>query len=354
MYRRCVLEPLLDRIPWHDDVAAWSATSRTMRNACLNVRSGYWKYRLLRARGYDRKGETDLAAFRLYIARWSTWRVNRSPMSTDYGSSAAIVADGSIVTWGHDACDDVSELHVPADRWGYVCKFSRQLCTSYVCAIRCDDGYLRTFCYKSSLRSYVERESEIEPQHLQVVRHVALLFKSPSCPEAQRYVQKVHHEPDGIIHALNWRGDIVRCMFGDGWKPSGRTPELSPGERYVQFGRCNRRVVALRNDGQLVPGEGCYTLHLQVPPHGVLYTMVSVGYSHVLALRSDGTAVGFGEDHNRCISDLPPPPPLGLRYVHVCAGLFYSMVLRSDGRLFTCGYAERTRNAPRWLRPWID
>lgn len=353
MHRRAVLEPLLDRIPWHDDVAAWSATSRTMRSACLDVRSGYWRHRLGRARGYDRSYETESAAFRLYIARWSPWRVNRSPMSTDCHSSAAIVADGSIVTWGHDACDHVAELHVPADRWGYVCKFYLQQGPSYVCAIRRDDGHLLTFCYKSGLRSYVYHESEIEPQHLQVVQHVALLVKSPSCPEALQYVQKVHHEFDGIVHALNWRGDIVRCMFGE-WKPSRSWPALSPGERYVQFGRCNRRMVALRNDGQLVPCEGCYNLHLNVPPHGLLYTMVSVGYSHVLALRSDGRVVGFGEDHNRCISDLPPPPPRGLRYVHVCAGQFYSMVLRSDGRLFTCGYAERTRNAPRWLQPWID
>ena len=58
--------------------------------------------------------------------------------------------------------------------------------------------------------------------------------------------------------------------------------------------------------------------------------MASAGHNHTTFLRSDGRAVGRGDnDDGQC--DLPTLED-GVTYAQVSAGVYHTMLLRSDGR----------------------
>lgn len=59
------------------------------------------------------------------------------------------------------------------------------------------------------------------------------------------------------------------------------------------------------------------------------------GLFHILALRSDGAVVGWGQCRGG--SCAIPPLPLGLVYTGIASGLDHSLLLRSDGRLLAIG-----------------
>ena len=67
---------------------------------------------------------------------------------------------------------------------------------------------------------------------------------------------------------------------------------------------------------------------------------MSAGEDHVVLLRSNGTAVAFGE--NECLQCNIPALSAKLRYIQVSAGAGFTILLRSDGtavegRWHSCG-----------------
>ncbi|NIP50955.1 MAG: hypothetical protein GWN67_03155, partial [Phycisphaerae bacterium] len=62
------------------------------------------------------------------------------------------------------------------------------------------------------------------------------------------------------------------------------------------------------------------------------YIAVSAGGYHSLALRSDGSIVGWGLNHYGQAN-----PPDGNDYITVRAGYWHSLALRSDGSIIAWG-----------------
>jgi alpha-tubulin suppressor-like RCC1 family protein len=64
---------------------------------------------------------------------------------------------------------------------------------------------------------------------------------------------------------------------------------------------------------------------------GLSYVEVAAGEDHVLARRSDGLVVAWGDNtYGQC--NVPSPPP-GLSYVEVAAGKQHAAARRSDGNV---------------------
>lgn len=72
------------------------------------------------------------------------------------------------------------------------------------------------------------------------------------------------------------------------------------------------------------------------PPPGLEYVQIAAGYAHGLAVLSDGTAVGWG--NNLDLKTIVPPLPPGTTHRQVTAGWFHSVLLRSDGQLVGWGW----------------
>jgi hypothetical protein len=84
-------------------------------------------------------------------------------------------------------------------------------------------------------------------------------------------------------------------------------------------------------------GQNFYFNQSSIPalPPGITYTAVSAGFGHGLALRSDGTAVGWGYNLGGQIN-VPALPP-GVTYTAVAGGGFHSLALRSDSTVVGWG-----------------
>jgi formylglycine-generating enzyme required for sulfatase activity len=71
------------------------------------------------------------------------------------------------------------------------------------------------------------------------------------------------------------------------------------------------------------------------------YIAISAGWSHNLALKSDGTIVGWG-DNRWGMAD----PPDGNDFVAIAAGTYYSLALKSDGSIVGWGSGARGTKYP--------
>lgn len=108
-----------------------------------------------------------------------------------------------------------------------------------------------------------------------------------------------------------------------------------PGVEYVRVsaGMVEGLIVGLRRDGGIDNIRGVNIVPA-LPP-GVSYVDVVAGPSHIVARRSDGMVVAWGDNtFGQC--DVPPLPP-GLSYVQVSAGFGHSVARRSDGSVVVWG-----------------
>jgi hypothetical protein len=92
-------------------------------------------------------------------------------------------------------------------------------------------------------------------------------------------------------------------------------------------------ILALRSDGSLIGWGDNGSGQCNVPPGS--YVRVAAGIDHSLALRTDGTVVAWG-DNAYGQTSVPPLPP-GLSYVDLAAGRYFSVALRSDGSVAAWG-----------------
>ena len=90
--------------------------------------------------------------------------------------------------------------------------------------------------------------------------------------------------------------------------------------------------LALKSDGTIV-GWGANYSGQASPPSGSDFLAIAAGGEHSLALSSDGTIVGWGyNSHGQA------RPPSGSDFVAIAVGRYHSLALKSDGTIVGWGY----------------
>ncbi len=119
--------------------------------------------------------------------------------------------------------------------------------------------------------------------------------------------------------------------FGDTGLEKANVPALPAGVTYTQVTANGSVLMALRSDGWVVRWGQNPNNWLTVPglPAGVTYTDVSVSLMNACALRSNGTAVCWGDDYNGVTN--VPALPAGSTYTTISTGLNTACAMRSDG-----------------------
>jgi alpha-tubulin suppressor-like RCC1 family protein len=165
---------------------------------------------------------------------------------------------------------------------------------------------------------------------------------------------------DGSLYA--W-GSNEDGQLGDGTLMDRLSPVrvVAPtGQTWTQVTGGFWSAAALCSDGSLYTWGNNYSGQLGngttveqlapvriAPPTGQRWLQVSVGYSHMLAVCSDGSLYAWGRNNygqfgnSTNTSRLTPiqvPPPAGKQWVQVSAGHNHSLALASDGEVYAAGY----------------
>jgi hypothetical protein len=114
-----------------------------------------------------------------------------------------------------------------------------------------------------------------------------------------------------------------------GWG-SQKTPN-DPLTNITKIAAGYRHSLALKSDGTIV-GWGLNDCGQATTPDGNDFTAIAAGMYHSLALKSDGTIVGWGDN-----SWGQATPPEGNDFIAITAGHLYSLALKSDGSIIGWG-----------------
>ena len=107
----------------------------------------------------------------------------------------------------------------------------------------------------------------------------------------------------------------------------------APGLTYVEIAGGYSHSVALRSDGSAAAWG--YISNLPAPPPGLTYVGIAGGYSFTAALLSDGSLMASGSNqYGQCNV---PALPAGLTYVEIACGYDHAVARRSDGSVVTWG-----------------
>ncbi|MFK8003731.1 MAG: hypothetical protein AB8H86_29475 [Polyangiales bacterium] len=235
------------------------------------------------------------------------------------GTSAALLSDGSLVCWGDNTRGQCNVPALPAGL-SYV---DVSLGLYHTLALRSDGSIVTFGSTLVGLGNIPTRPVGVTWTHVAVDAGFSVAVRS-----------------DGVVESwgLNDRG---QC----------NVPAL-PNVPIVQIDAAFEHTAALLADGRVI----CWgdERHIKGDLHELpgsyqgqptaTYVDMAVGWSHALALLSDGTAVGFGVDANG-MTTFPTLPP-NVHYTRVFGSLFRSGALRSDGELVIFGQPGIWNNVP--------
>ena len=112
------------------------------------------------------------------------------------------------------------------------------------------------------------------------------------------------------------------------------------GNRYVAIAAGSYHNLALKYDGSIV-GWGNDDYGQADPPPGNDYIAVAAGQYYSLALRADGTLIAWG-DNSYGQTDVPD----GNDFVAISSGLRHGLALTADGRILQWGDEQRSQGTP--------
>ena len=106
------------------------------------------------------------------------------------------------------------------------------------------------------------------------------------------------------------------------------------GNDYVAIAAGSYFGLALKSDGSIV-GWGRGYCDVTTPPADTDFVAISAGHDYALALKSDGSIVGWGcNDYGQA----QPPPGDNTGFVAISAYYAHSLALKSDGSIVGWGY----------------
>ncbi len=127
---------------------------------------------------------------------------------------------------------------------------------------------------------------------------------------------------------------------GRGFQTPDRIYAWGEYSSFIQ-NRPNIRAVAVGADHTLIlSGNGVFAFgantygQTAVPASATNVTAIAAGYCHSLALRADGTAIGWGYD----IYNQATIPASATNVTAIAAGMFHSLALRANGTVVGWGY----------------
>jgi outer membrane protein assembly factor BamB/alpha-tubulin suppressor-like RCC1 family protein len=136
-----------------------------------------------------------------------------------------------------------------------------------------------------------------------------------------------------IVHADSGQQDYIV-----GWGLYKVNPIDGTGNLAVSAGL--EYDLALKRDGSIV-GWGRNDYGQATPPAGNDYVAIAAGYDHSLALKQDGSIVGWGRnDYGQAT------PPAGNDYVAIAAGNDHSLALKQDGSIVGWGRNDYGQATP--------
>ncbi|UCC22505.1 MAG: hypothetical protein JSW23_00060 [Planctomycetota bacterium] len=112
------------------------------------------------------------------------------------------------------------------------------------------------------------------------------------------------------------------------------------GNDFVAISAGGAHSLALKADGSVV-GWGRDDYGQTTPPEGNDFVAVSAGWEHSLALKANGSVAAWGRNDNGQVT-----PPEGNDYVAVSAGVRHSIALRADGRIAEWGGSGPVQPVP--------
>ena len=128
-------------------------------------------------------------------------------------------------------------------------------------------------------------------------------------------------------------GHATRARSSAGAQCYGQT-DVPAGNDFVAIAAGMNHSLALKSDGSLA-GWGDNVRADDVPA-GNNFVAIAAGYYHSLALKSDGSLAGWGDNGNGQTN-----VPAGNDFVAIAAGWSHSLALKSDGSLVGWGAMVR-------------